>query len=471
MINKTLQDISIMLSSEIANSSNSELLVKGVSTDSRSVQQGNLFIPLSGEHFDGHAYVEQAIAKGAVASLWQKDRGEPPQSIAVIIVEDTLEALQKLAHTYRAELSVRIIGVTGSNGKTSTKDLLASVLATTYKTHKTKGNLNNHIGLPLTILSMPKHTEMAVLEMGMSGRGEIEMLSNIAKPEVVVITNVGEAHLMQLGSREEIAHAKLEICAGLCEDGLVVYNGDEPLLMKAIEQLKSADIHDSDLRLHKHSKLFRFGGAETNDYYPLAIMFDGEETLFTVNDDKMITYTIPMLGQHNVMNALAAIAVGKYMGVTQQDIITGLQKTKPSGMRVEVTKGANGVTILNDAYNSSPTALRAALQLLKELKGYKQKIAVIGDMLELGVQGKKYHVEIGSLLRPEEIDYVFTYGELSSHLAEEASQHYSREKVQAFDDKSKLIAALRKVTRADDVVLVKGSRGMKLEEVVEGLAR
>lgn len=458
MIKRTFHQIVTMLSADHTVHDDQLIAIQGVSTDSRTVSEGNLFIPLIGDNFDAHTYVKEIVLKGASASLWQKDHEHPPEGIPLIFVEDTLAALQKLAEAYRSELSVRTIGITGSNGKTTTKDLIASILSTTYKVHKTKGNLNNHIGLPLTILELDEDTEMAVLEMGMSGRGEIELLSKLAKPEVVVITNIGEAHLQQLGSREEIAKAKLEICAGLQPGGLLVYNGDEPLLEKANHPSFSI-------------KKFRFGASSSNDYFPTGMMMDREGSHFTLNTKNSPSFFIPLLGQHNVINAIAAIAVCKYMGVQEPDLHKGLRLVQMSGMRIEIVKGYNGVTILNDAYNASPTSMRAALQLMQQLSGYDKKIVVIGDMLELGENEKQFHAEIGKLLNPDSIDYIFTYGKLAEIIAKEASKRYESNKIRIGTNKKDIAKEIMQLTNSRDLVLVKGSRGMKLEEVVNSLVQ
>lgn len=213
-------------------------MITGVTTDSRQAAAGQLFVPLVGEQFDGHEYLEQAVQNGAVAALWKKGK-EVPESLAhvpLLIVGDTLVALQRLATAYRSELFVRVVGITGSNGKTTTKDMAAAILGTSYKVHKTEGNFNNHIGLPLTVLQLEEDTEVAVLEMGMSGFGEIELLARIAQPDAAIITNIGDAHMLQLGSRAGIAKAKLEIATGLSEDGLLLYNGDEPLLEEELQR-------------------------------------------------------------------------------------------------------------------------------------------------------------------------------------------------------------------------------------------
>lgn len=456
MINRTIRQLREMITGEV-DAAYDHISIRGVTTDSRQVREGNLFVPLIGETFDGHDYASQAIEAGAAAVLWDADREDAPEGVPVIRVPNTLSALQQLAAAYRRQLPVRIIGVTGSNGKTTTKDMIAACLATTYVVHKTQGNYNNHIGLPLTLLEMSEDTQMAVLEMGMSGLGEIELLSKLAAPEAAVITNVGEAHIQQLGSREAIAKAKLEIIAGLREDGLLIYNGDEPLLE---QQLAEQEIPASLLR-------FRFGAGESNDYYPLAVMQQEAELTFKLNVPFSPVFTLPLIGRHNVLNALAAIAAAKYMGVSEADIVRALSELRISGMRSEFVKARGGASLINDAYNASPSSMRAALTMLEEYKRASgRKIAVLGDMLELGEQEERYHREIGALLDPAQIDYVFTYGRLASYIAEEAAKRYPAGHVQAYYDKEELAAHLSNLLEEQDLCLFKASRGMKLEEVI-----
>lgn len=437
-----------------------ELQIRGVSKDTRTIRPGNLYIPLIGERFDGHDYVREAIDKGAAASLWQADHPHPPEGVPLIVVDHALEGLQQLARSYLDQLHVRVVGITGSNGKTTTKDFVASVLGTTYRVHKTAGNLNGDIGLPLTILELADDTEIAVLEMGMRGLGEIELLSRLARPHVAVITNVGEAHLERLGSRENIARAKLEILSGLREDGRLVYNGDDPLL----EQLRTQAAKPSSMRLT------RFGLSESGDLYPSSIELDGDGTHFTVGGREAADYYIPLLGRHNVVNALAAIAVGRHFRVSEPDIAEGLRRTQPTGMRIELVKGKSGLTVLNDAYNASPLSLRASLELFREMKGYARKFVVLGDMLELGPEEERLHREIGAMLSPDDYEYVFTFGERAAWIAGEAAAAFPPGRVRAYRDKKALGRELAMLARPRDIVLVKGSRGMKLEEVVLRLA-
>lgn len=332
---------------------------------------------------------------------------------------------------------------------------------------KTEGNYNNHIGLPLTLLQLEEDTEMAVVEMGMSARGEIALLSELARPEAAVITNIGESHLMQLGSRKEIARAKLEILKGLQPGGFFVYPGDEPLL----RELMDDRVFREQMGFSKPAgmKLFRFGETDDNEMYPVSIMLDGFQTHFHLNRPEDTTFTVPLPGRHNVLNAAAAIAVCKYMGVAEKDIVRGLEQARIARMRFEWLRGLNGATIINDAYNASPSSVRAALDLIEDLKGYGRKIVILGDILELGEEEVKFHREIGRYLDPDTIDYVLTFGLLAENIAEEAKKRFPEGRVHPFSDKMQLARWAAGMMQANDLLLVKGSRGMKLEEVVEQL--
>lgn len=452
MIKRTLAQIASML--EMDCQERADLNINGVSIDSRKVKAGNLFVPFKGDNVDGHAYVEKAIENGAVATLWEKGVPNPPAGLPILYVDNTLTALQTIAEKYLQEVSPIVIGITGSNGKTTTKDMTASVLAQKYKVHKTEGNFNNHLGLPLTILNMEENVEVAVLEMGMSGKGEIELLSKLAKPHVAVITNIGESHLLDLGSREGIAEAKLEILAGLKENGVLVFNGDEPLLRNRLDQ--------------QALKVRSFGRSKQNTIYPLHIVAGDENTRFTTNtiQEEMM---IPVLGHHNVLNALAAISVATELQVSPDLIRKGLSELKITGMRMEMVVGAKGEKIINDAYNASPTAMKAAIELVSELPGFQNKYLVLGDMLELGAEEVAFHQMIGESIKPHAIQKLFTYGKLGQHIAEGARKIMGDESVFSFQDKQELIAELKKHIQENDLVLVKASRGMRLEEVVQAL--
>lgn len=458
MIQRTLEQVAQMLGSEVRGTE-AALSIAGVSTDTRSIPAGSLFIPLIGEKFDGHAYAEEAYHKGAAAVLWQEDHGEAPDGVPYIPVSDTLAALQQLAKAYRKQLTVRIIGITGSNGKTTTKDLVAAVLGSTYKVHKTKGNLNNHIGLPVTLLQLEETTEFAVVEMGMSGRGEIELLSDLAEPDASIITMIGESHMLQLGSREEIARAKVEIISGMPSGSLLVYNGDEPLIEMAL----------AERSLPEGLRRLRFGDGEDNAKHPTAIRMDAGGAHFQLNSPGYPELYIPLLGTHNVVNALAAIAIGEAFGVQPEAIAAGLRSLEMTSMRIEKLTAASGLTVLNDAYNASPASMRAAITLTEQLGGFGRKFLVLGDMLELGEHEEQFHREIGAMVSPERVDYVFTFGRLGRFIAEEAAVRLPKDRVRAFEDKELLASELAAVAQPEDIVLVKGSRGMRLEQVVNAL--
>ena len=456
MISRTLGQIAAMIKVENDVSSFQDKLIQGVCIDTRKIIKGNLFIPFKGERMDGHQFVEAALEQGAAAALWQKDVPNPPKNAPILIVEDTLEALQQLAKSYRDELPAKVIGITGSNGKTTTKDITAAIFSETYKVHKTEGNFNNHIGLPLTILSMEESTEIAILEMGMSGKGEISLLTKLSRPDVAIITNIGEAHLLDLGSREAIAEVKLEIVEGLSENGLLIYPGSEPL------------INESDKITHLRTKTF--GETADNTVYPKQLHLSEIGSKFSVENFAEEVFFIPIPGKHNIMNTLAAFLAAKEFSVPNSAIKKGLKSVELSSMRMEWRNGENGTKILNDAYNASPTAMRAVIDLLENMDGSKEKIVVLGDMLELGSKEKEYHEQIGAELNSDKIKYVFTYGPLGKYIAEGARRNFPEQRVFAFTDKEELANSLKERIKGGEIILVKASRGMKLEEIVEALA-
>jgi UDP-N-acetylmuramoyl-tripeptide--D-alanyl-D-alanine ligase len=456
MIKRSLKQIAEMVSAANDISPFQEVNISGVSIDSRKIEPGNLFIPFKGENVDGHKYVEDSIRKGAAAALWQKDVPNPPCDLPILIVDDCLAALQELARKYRQELAVKVVGITGSNGKTTTKDMTAALLSLQYKVKKTEGNYNNHIGLPLTVLGLDEDTEIAVLEMGMSSFGEIEFLTKIACPDAVIITNIGESHLLDLGSREGIAKAKLEILSGLRTGGLAVLNGDEPLLASKINQF------------NEQFQIQTFGRMDTNTIYPVEIHPDNGGSRFKTNLSDQ-SFDLPVLGTHNILNALAAMSIARYFAIPFEKMGEGLAKIELTHMRMELTCGKHGEKIINDAYNASPTSMKVAIELVSNLQGFEKRILVLGDMLELGPLEKEFHQKIGEDLNPDKINLLFTYGKLGRELANGARGVLGEERVFAFMDKQELINELIRHVDEKTLVLVKASRGMKMEEVVNSL--
>lgn len=433
------------------------LLVEGVSIDSRTITNGNLYIPIV-RIKDGHDYVRDAIKKGAIATLWEKDHPNPPEDIPLIFVESTLIALQSLAFSYHNQLSIKVVGITGSNGKTTTKDMVNSIVGTSFKVHKTKGNLNSQIGLPLTILEISEDDEIVVLEMGMSERGQIARLSKIAQPDIAIITMIGLSHIASLGSREEIAKVKLEIIDGLKENGLLIFNGDEPLLKEVQNTYNTRPF-----------RFITFGENTDNDIYTTSVFEESGEFKFLTNKRNSTQFTLPLMGKHNVQNALAAIAVGNELSIDEESIVSGLKNLTITEMRMQKIHAKSGLTIINDAWNASPNSVLAAIETFQELTQYNKKILVLGDMLELGDEAEGYHREIGKIINPRKIDYLFTYGPLSMHTANEAQKILGDERVKYSNDKKEIVELIKVIAKENDVILVKGSRGMALEEIVHKL--
>lgn len=430
-------------------------LVTGVSINTRTLQPGDLFIPFRGESVNGHQFVQDAFEKGAAASLWLKDEPNPPKDVPLLFVESGEKALQQMAAVYRAELQTVFIGITGSNGKTSTKDLVAGMLSPYFRVKKTEGNFNNELGLPLTILSLEEDTEFAVLEMGMSSFGEIEFLSNLAKPTYAVITNIGEAHMQDLGSREGIAKAKFEIISGLNEQGQLFYDGDEPLLRPFIESVPSI-------------KSKSFGTKEENDLRIREVRFTEQGSAFRVEGELNEEMSIPVLGEHQVKNTLSALLIGKEVGLTAEQMREALKQIVLTDMRMQVIEASNGGIFINDAYNAAPTSMRAAISFLEKSSIKPDKWLVLGDMLELGANEKQYHEEMSASISNEVFSGVCLFGPRMKWLYNELTTQFNKEQLLWVEnDYDQLISFLNNKINEQSIVLVKGSRGMKLEKVIE----
>lgn len=437
-------------------SGNMGTTVTGISTDSRKIVNGCLFIPLIGERFNGHDYINKALAEGAAAVLTQQDENGIHER-CFIRVDDTSRALRDLAAFYRKEFTVPFVGITGSVGKTSTKDMIASVVGSRLNVLKTEGNLNNEIGVPLTIFNLDKTHEAAVLEMGMSGAGEIGRLTAIIKPDIAVITNIGMSHIEKLGSRQNILKAKLEILEALNPGGLVILNGDDALLAGMKDLLKFRTV--------------LYGMDEGVDYRACNINSHGESgTFFDVTiGGREYNIHIPVPGVHNVHNALAAVAVGCELGIPMEYIVNGIAAFSPSKMRMDII-AFNGMKIINDVYNASPNSMEAGINVLSEIGLENRKIAVLGDMLELGEWAEKAHFDIGKYASAAQIDQIIAVGSNARFIAEGAlSTGYSKERVKYFQSNTEALDYLQKNLVSGDVILVKGSRGMKMEEIIKGL--
>ena len=456
MMIRSIDAIIRMLDADYIENADIEEKVYGVCIDSRKVVEGNLYIPIHAANNNGHDYVRQAIDNGAKAVLWERNEPNPPQDVVVILVEDTTAALQKLAESYRHQLDMKVIGITGSNGKTSTKDILAGILSQHYVTQKTMGNFNNEIGVPLTLLSLSENVEAAVVEMGMENLGELSFLTNMVKPDIAIITNVGCAHLENLGSMENIAKAKVEIVEGLNDHGLFIYNGDHKLLDDAVK----AKMIPGTIRIKT------FGKEQPCDGFVDHIRQDETGVSFSLNTEHV--YHLDMIGKHNACNAAAAILAAKALGLSDEEIQRGLHSIEKTGLRNELVRIKQAL-ILNDSYKSNPNSALAAMDTMEEFD-YDYKIAVLGDMLELGDTSDMIHYTLGKDLVAYQVNEVLTIGEMARYIAQGARDH-TQAHVQQFETKEELLAYLLPYLDKNCMILVKGSRGMKLDEVVEELTK
>jgi len=427
-------------------------IITGVSTDSRKIAAGDLFIPLKGEKFDGHDFIESAFKQGAAASLTQDYSVHFPGKV-LILVEDTLIALQQLAAAYRSRFAIPFIGITGSVGKTSTKEMVAYALSEKYNVLKNEGNLNNEIGVPLTIFRLDSTHEAAVIEMGMSGFGEISTLTEIVKPHVGIITNIGISHIEKLGSRQNILRAKLEILDGMKPDGLLVLNGDDAMLNGVKGLLKQRTVS--------------YGLEEGADYVAQNVKSRGEAGIdFDIMiKGKNYTIHVPAPGIHNVYNALAAIAAGSELGIPVETLAKGISRYSPGNMRLNIIN-VNGIKVINDAYNASPQSVKAALDVLEEMETGR-RIAVLGDMLELGEWTEQAHLDTGRMAAEKNIDYIVTVGKEAVNIARGAAETgYAPDRIASFQSNREAYEYLKNILKQGDAILVKGSRGMKMEELV-----
>ena len=424
---------------------------KEVSTDTRKIKEGSIFIALKGENFDGNKYALDAINKGAALVIVSEitfDIESLGENIGIIKVENGEKALAELAHFYRNKLDVKIVGVTGSTGKTSTKDIMSAVLSSKYKVFKTKGNFNNHIGLPLMILELDSSYDIAILEMGMSDLKEINFLANIARPEVAVITNVGLSHIENLKTRDNILKAKMEIVDFFNKENTLIINADDDMLKT---------VKDTEY------KLIRCGIGENLSIRAKNMEFDKLSSSFDIIDEsKCDRFNLSMPGKHNVGNFMLAYCIGKYFDVSVKEMQEGMDNIEVTSMRLDL-KDAKGFKVLDDCYNSSPDSVKSAIDVLISLKGNK-KIGVLGTMRELGLESENSHRDIGTYAKNKKLDKIFVFGEFSEFIKSGFGEGAS-----IYDSKEALITELKEYISEDDIVLVKASRGLKFEEIVKSL--
>ena len=420
----------------------------GASNDSRSIQPGQLFVALQGER-DGHDFVDGAFQKGAAAVLCSRDIGDRP----CILVEDTRKALGDIAREERRRIGMKVVGVTGSVGKSTTKEMICAVLSTAYRVSKTPANHNNDIGMPMALLGMPEDTQVAVLEMGMNHFREIAYLTAIAQPDIGVITNIGTMHIEHLGSQEGILQAKLEILEGMKEDGRMILNGDDALLWNLHRR---EDLRAEYVGLQNSECKFRASELRNEN---------GRLSFVAQCGDLSFPVVLPVEGLHYVSDALAAIAVGMELGIEPDRICQGLEAFRNMEGRQEIFE-AKGCTIIKDCYNAGPESMAAALAVLGNRGG--RRVAVLGEMLELGVRSPAEHCRVGRLAA-EQADIVLAFGPNAGRIVSGAiTGGMSASKAKAFESREAIIATMKRMIKPGDTVLVKGSRGMRMELILDG---
>lgn len=420
--------------------------ISSVEFDSRKIEKDGLFVPLPGTR-DGHDFVHAAKENGAIATLWQKEKDNVPSDLVVLPVANVTKAFQTLAQYYKQKIAPKTVAITGSNGKTTTKDMTASVLAQKYRTYKTQGNYNNDLGVPYTMLHMPSDTEVLILEMGMDHAGEIHFLSQLGQPDVAAITLIGEAHLENLGSRKNIAKAKMELVDGLAKDGVLFVPADEPLLADLIAPLSQ--------------EVQTFGLAQ-GDLQATITNETSESTSFVVDEE---TFVIPVLGGYNVKNALIAYGVGRYLGLSREQIKNGLAQVELTKNRTQWLQAKNGAKLLSDVYNANPTAMRLVLESFGRLTLPGRRIAVLADMLELGPDSSAMHASMAEAIVGL-YDFVYLYGEQMQALANRLTElnvphaYFIPAQRQAF------LEQVKQEIKPTDSVILKGSNGMQLSKLV-----
>ena len=454
MRNMTLANIAACLQSPLLNGAGQEAFeITGAVLDSRKVEPGFAFFATRGERVDGHSFIPGVVEKGAALVICEE---QPTVEVPYILVEDTFQALRQVAAFYREQLTIPVIGITGSVGKTSTKEMIAAGLSTRFHVLKTQGNFNNEVGLPLTILNIREEHQVAVLEMGINHFGEMRRLSRIAKPDICVITNIGQCHLENLIDRDGVLRAKSEIFEYMSQDGFVVLNGDDDKLATIKE-------------VHGRKPLF-FGmgpeGPVTKDAFAVEVqskgLFGSDFQMQLFGDD--LDVSVPLPGKHMVMNAMAAACVGRILGMTDEEVLAGIASVQATGGRSNIMQ-LDHMTIIDDCYNANPVSMKSAIDLLMMAQG--PKVVILGDMFELGAEELAMHKEIGYYAAMAPVDRIICIGTLAREMYEGAMK--LRAMPEYYPDKAAFFAAHKQSDFEASTVLVKASNGMQFKEIVEWL--
>jgi UDP-N-acetylmuramoyl-tripeptide--D-alanyl-D-alanine ligase len=461
MIKLSLKELVQVTHGELINKFTSAPTMKGISTDSRTLKRGNLFVTLKGEEHDGHEFIPEALGAGASCVLVRKDKAKDidqklKEKIALVAVDDTLRTLQDLAFWHRRKFDVKTVAITGSNGKTTTKDMVASVLSQKYKVIKSPRSFNTQVGVPLTLFDLDEHVEVLVVELGASMLGEIQRLTQISQPDIGVITNVSIAHLEFFESFENIVQAKFELLENMPEDKIAVLNSDDESLSVRVKKEKR--------------RVVTFGIEKKAEFWAQEVSFtDKGEVNFVLNEK--LPVQLKLIGRHNVYNALAALAVGTLLEIPSEKMTQILEDFTPPELRMRLLV-FDGIRVINDSYNANPASVENALKTLNQMKASGRKIAVLGDMLELGKRSENFHKEAGNKVFDYGVDILVTVGNLSKFIAQGAKEKgLKNSSVISFDDKKNAIEYLCQNLKEGDLILVKGSRKMKLEDLVESLKR
>jgi UDP-N-acetylmuramoyl-tripeptide--D-alanyl-D-alanine ligase len=430
--------------------------ISRISTDSRTLQPGDLFVPLRGENFDGHKFVGQAAERGAAgAMIEEKWKGSTPKNFALIRVPDTLAGYQTLAANYRASLPLKVIAITGSNGKTSTKDFVAATLAKKFRVTKTEGNFNNHVGLPQTILEANGDDQIGVWEIGMNHPGEVAALAKLAAPDVAIVTNVGIAHIEFMGSREAIAEEKGALAEAIGENGAVILNADDPFSETIAKRTRARII---------------LAGIENGSVRASEVSQSATGSEFTILEGAhRCRAQLPVPGMHMVQNAMLAVAAGRAFGLSLEECAAGLASTPLTKARLQI-KEINGIQFIDDSYNANPDSMKAALRTLLELDADGRRIAVLGEMGELGEESERGHREVGEAAAALNVDELIAVGATGAAIAH-AARNAGLEKSVAVDSPEEAAELLGENASPGDLILIKGSRTARMERVLEAFAK